>query len=147
MHLCIFLCMDLLQAISFPPWLGNELDLFRRTQPVREIKLEPADATYSVVVPPSPVVLVHPSQERRTKTRPDPSRIARNRRWFAIGGAPWVWESSGPRGKTIGFVVVYILVIFCEYCIYVYFSVCTCCRPYLSRHGSETSRTSSNALS
>ena len=88
--------MYLLQAVSFPPWLGNESDLFQCTQLVQEIKLEPADVNCSVVVPPSPVVLVHSGQERRDKSRPDPSRIPRNRRWFAIGGAPWVWEPSVP---------------------------------------------------
>jgi hypothetical protein len=107
----------------------------------------PRMSTCSVVVPPSLVVLVHSGQERRDKSRPDPSRIPRNRRWFAIGGAPWVWEPSAPRGKSVGFIVFDILVIFCALCNYVYFSACTCYRPYLSRHGSETSRTSSNALS
>ena len=103
--------------------------------------------TCSVVVPPSPVVLLHSSPERRDKIGPDPSRILRNRRWFAIGGAPWVWEPSAPRGKSVGVKGFDILVIFCAFYINVYFSACTCYRPYLSRHGSETSRTSSNALS
>ena len=66
---------------------------------------------------------------------------------FATGGAPWVWEPSAPRGESVGFVDFDILVILCVFCNYVYFSACTCYRPYLSRHGSETSRTSSNALS
>ena len=99
------------------------------------------------MVPPSPVVLLHSSPERRDKSGPDPSRILRNRRWFAIGGAPWVWKPSAPRGKSVGITGFDILVIFCAFCINVYFSACTCYRPYLSRHGSETSRTSSNALS
>ncbi len=32
-------CMYLLQAVSFPPRLGNQSDLFQCTQPVREIKI------------------------------------------------------------------------------------------------------------
>ena len=139
--------MYLLQAVSFPPWLGNESDLFQCTQPVREIKIVPADAICGVVVPPSPVALVHSGLERRDKSGPDPSRIVRNRRSFATGGAPWVWEPSTPRGKSVGIIGFDILVNFCALCNYVYFSVCTCYRPYLSRHGSEASRTSSHALS
>jgi len=51
-----------------------------------------------------------------------------------------------PSGKSVGIIGFCILVIFCAFCINVYLSACTCYRPYLSRHGSETSRTSSNAL-
>ena len=105
--------MYLLQAVSFPPWLGNESDFFQCTQLVREVKLEPAEVNCSVVVPPSPVVLVHSGQERRDKSGPDPSRIVRNRRSFATGGAPWVWEPIAPRGKSVGFVDFDILVILC----------------------------------
>ena len=104
--------MYLLQAVSFPPWLGNESDLFQCTQLVQEIKLEPADVNCSVVVPPSLLILVHSGQERRDKSGPDPSKILRNRRSFAIGGEPWVWEPSAPRGKSVGIIGFDILVRF-----------------------------------
>ena len=102
----IFLFMYLSQAVSFPPRLGNQSDLFQCIHSVREVKIQPAEATCSVVVPPSPVVLVHSSPERRDKGGPNPSRILRNRRWFAFGGAPWVWEPSAPRGKSMRCILV-----------------------------------------
>ena len=70
-----------------------------------------------------PVVLVHSSTERRDKGGPNPSRILRKRRWFAFGGAPWVWEPSAPRGKSVGITGFDTLAIFCSFCINVYFCV------------------------
>ena len=42
---CTFLCMYLPQAVSLPPSLGIESDLFQRSKLVQENELEPAVST------------------------------------------------------------------------------------------------------
>jgi hypothetical protein len=46
--------MYLPQAVSFPLPIGIESDLFRRTQLVQEVELEPAEISFCVVVALSP---------------------------------------------------------------------------------------------
>ena len=43
--------MYLPQAVSFPLAIGIEWDLFRRTQLVQEVEMEPAEISFCVVVP------------------------------------------------------------------------------------------------
>ena len=56
------------QAASLPPLLGIERDLFRCSQLVEEVELEPAVVGCSVVVPLSPATPLQSRQVRRGKT-------------------------------------------------------------------------------
>ena len=56
---CIYFCMYLSQAISFPPGLGIESDLFACVHQAEEVESEPAEVTCSAVLPPSPTELLH----------------------------------------------------------------------------------------
>ena len=47
--------MYLPQAVSFPLPIGIEWDLFRRTQLVQEVEMEPAEISFCVAVPLFPV--------------------------------------------------------------------------------------------
>ena len=87
---CIYFCMYLSQAISFPPGLGIESDLFACVHQAEEVESEPAEVTCSAVLPPSPTELLHSRHVHRGKTEPVPSRIARNPPSLVIRDAPWV---------------------------------------------------------
>ena len=138
--------MYLSQAVSLPAPIRSKSDLFLCTHLVQEIQFEPAVASCRVLVPTSPAVLVHSSQEHLRGTRPVPRRIARNPPSLDIGGAPGMQEPSAPGGKTVSIILVEILCLFFSLCNSSHFYLCTCHRPYLSRHRSEASRTSSYAL-
>ena len=49
MQFCTNVCMYLPQAVSFPLVIGIEWDLFRRTQLVQEVEMEPAEISCCVV--------------------------------------------------------------------------------------------------
>ena len=55
-------------------------------------------------------------------------------------------EPSGPGGKTVAYIFVELLGFLCCWCNYVYIYVCTYHRPYRFRYCSESSGTSSGAL-
>ena len=78
-HLCIYLCMYLSQAISLPPPLGIEWDLFRRIHPSEEVALEPMVGTCSVPAPLSPATPLLSRQVHWLKTGPFLGQIACNR--------------------------------------------------------------------
>ena len=78
-HLCIYLCMYLPQAVALPPLLGIQWDLFQHTQLVEEGELEPAVVTCGVVVLHFRAIHLQPGQVSRGKTGPILSRIAHNR--------------------------------------------------------------------
>ena len=71
--------MYLPQAVSLPPELGIEQDLFRRIHIVEDIAWEPADVTCGVAGPSSHAIPLPSRQVRRGKTGPFLCRIARNR--------------------------------------------------------------------
>ena len=50
-HLCMYLCVYLSQAVSFPPTLGIEWDLYRHVHLAKEDQFEPAVETSCVVAP------------------------------------------------------------------------------------------------
>ena len=138
--------MYLSQAVSLPAPLRVKSDLFLCLHLVQEIHLESAVVTCRVLVPTSPAVLVHSRQAHRGGKRPVPSRIARNPPSLIIGGAPGVQEPSAPGGKTVCSILVEIFDFFYSLCNFSYFYLCTCHRPYLFRHRSESSRTFSYAF-
>jgi hypothetical protein len=78
-HLHIYLCMNLPQAVSFPPQLRIDWDLSRRIPLVEEGELEPAVVGCSVAAPLFPAAPLQSRQARRGKTRPFRSRIAHDR--------------------------------------------------------------------
>ena len=51
---CIYFCVYLSQAVSCPPCIGMEWDLFCRVHLVKELQLELMLGTSRVVVPPLP---------------------------------------------------------------------------------------------
>ena len=138
--------MYLSQAVSLPAPLRVKSDLFLCLHQVQEIHLESAVVTCRVLVPTFPAVLVHSRQAHRGGMRPVPSRIARSPPSLTIGGAPRVQEPSAPGGKTVCSILVEIFCICYSLCNFSYFYFCTCHRPYLFRHRSESSRTFSYAL-
>ena len=80
MHLCIYLYVYLSQAVSCPPCIGMEWDLFCRVHLVKELQLELMLGTSRVVVPPLPAESLRSGHVRRCKNGPDLSRIARDHR-------------------------------------------------------------------
>ena len=78
-HFLTYLCMYLPQAVSLPPQLGIDWDLFQRIHLAEEDKLEPAVVGYSVAAPLSPAAPLQPRQAHRGKTGLFRCRIARNR--------------------------------------------------------------------
>ena len=62
--------------------------------------------TSSVVVPLYPAVPLRSGHVHWGKTGPFPGRIARDPPSLAIGDAPWVWEPSAPRGKSMRCILV-----------------------------------------
>ncbi len=50
-HLCMYLCAYLSQAVSFSPTLGIEWDLYWHIHLAKEDQFEPAVETSSVVAP------------------------------------------------------------------------------------------------
>ena len=138
--------MYLSQAVSLPAPLRVKSDLFLCLHLGQEVHLESAVATCRVLVPTSPTVLVYSRQAHRGGMRPVPSRIARNPPSLIIGGAPKIEEPSAPGGKTVRSILVEIFYFFYSLCNSSYFYLCTCHRPYLSRHRSESSRTFSYAF-
>ena len=78
-QLCIYLCMYLRQAVSLPPSLGIEWDLFRRIPLAEDVQLEPALTSCSVAVVLFPAAPLQPRQVHRGKTEPFRSWIARAR--------------------------------------------------------------------
>ena len=83
-QLCIYLCMYLRQAVSLPPSLGIEWDLFRRIPLAEDVQLEPALTSCSVAVVLFPAAPLQPRQVRRGKTGPVLRRIARDRRLLSV---------------------------------------------------------------
>jgi hypothetical protein len=138
--------MYLSQAVSLPTPIRIKSDLFLCTHLVQEVQLESAVATCRVLVRSSPAVLVHSRQVHRGGMRPVPSRIARNSPSPIIGCAPGVQKPSAPGGKTVWSMLVEIFYLFYSLCNSSYFYLCTCHRPSLSQHRSESSRTFSYAL-
>ena len=138
--------MYLSQAVSLPAPLRVKSDLILCTHRVQEKQLESAAVTCRVMVPTSPAVLVHSRQAHRGGMRPVPSRIARSPPFLTIRGAPRVQEPSASGGKTVRSMLVEIFDFFYSSCNFSYFYLCTCHRPYLFRHRSESSRTFSYAF-
>ena len=50
-HICMYLCVYLSQAVSFPPTLGIEWDLYWHVHLAEEDQFEPAVEASSVVAP------------------------------------------------------------------------------------------------
>ena len=139
----IYLCMFLSQAISFPPYLGIKWDLFLHVTLVKEVPL----ATCSDVEPLYPAVPpLRSGHVHWGKIGPFPGRIARDPPSLAISNAPWVWEPSAPRGKSMRCIFVELFEYLFTSCIYLFICVCTCRRLYLSRHHSESSGISPDAF-
>ena len=138
--------MYLSQAVSLPAPIRIKSDLFQCTHLVQEVQLESAVVTCRVLVPTSPAVYVHSRQAHRGGIRPVPSRIAQSPHFLTIGGAHRVQEPCAPGGKTVCSILVEIFDFFYSLCNFSYFYLCTCHRPYLYRHRSESSRTFSYAL-
>jgi hypothetical protein len=82
-HLHIYLCMYLPQAVSLPPLLGIEWGLFRRIPLTEDVQLEPAVTSCSVAAVLFPAAPLQLRQVRSGKTGPVLRRIARDRRLFA----------------------------------------------------------------
>ena len=82
-HLHIYLCMYLPQAVSHPPLLGIEWGFFRRIPLAEDVQLEPAMTSCSVAVVLFPAAPLQLRQVRSGKTGPVLRRIARDRRLFA----------------------------------------------------------------
>ncbi len=61
-HLLTYLCMNLPQAVSFPPQLRIDWDLSRRIPLVEEGELEPAVVGCSVAAPLFPAAPLEPSE-------------------------------------------------------------------------------------
>ena len=76
-HLCIYFCVYLSQAVSCPPCIGMEWDLFCRVHLVKVLLLELMLGTSRVVVPTLPAESLRSGHVRRCKNGPDLSRIAR----------------------------------------------------------------------
>ena len=71
--------MYLSQAVPRPPSLGIEWDLFRHSQLVEEVQLEPAVVTCGFAALLVPAIPLQPGQVCRGKTGPFWRRIARAR--------------------------------------------------------------------
>ena len=80
MHLCIYFYVYLSQAVSCPPCIGMEWDLFCRVYLVKELHLELMLVTSRVVGPPLPAEPLRSGHVHRCKNGPDLRRIARDRR-------------------------------------------------------------------
>ena len=102
--------------------------------------------TSSVVVPLYPAVPLRSGHVHWGKTGPFPGRISRDPPSLAIGDAPWVWEPSVPRGKSMRCIFVELFEYLFTSCIYLFICVCTCRRLYLSRNHSEWSGTSPDSI-
>jgi len=103
-HLLIYLCVNLPQAVSFPPQLRIDWDLSRRIPLVAEGELEPAVVGCSVAAPllfhAAPLQFCNPG--RRAEARPGlsgvgslttissvPAALRRDlRRHYRLGGHP-----------------------------------------------------------
>ena len=64
-HLCIYFCVYLSQAVSCPPCIGMEWDLFCRVHLVNELHSELMLVTSRVVVPPLPAEQLRSGQHVR----------------------------------------------------------------------------------
>ena len=83
-QLSIYLCMYLPQAISLPPSLGIERDLFLLNHPAEEVELEPTVVTCRVAMPLVPAVSLRSRQVHRGKSGAFLDLVARDRfhlRW------------------------------------------------------------------
>ena len=94
----IYVCMYPFQAVSLPPLLGTESDLFQRDSLSQEVQLEPALVACSVVVPHVPAVPVQSGQPGEGKAGPFLPRIARDRRYLRPELDP---ESRNPAHQAV----------------------------------------------
>ena len=82
LHLCIYLCMYLLQVVSRPPPLGIESDLFQCVQLAKEVQFKPAVVSGSVADPPFSALPPRSGQKYRGLTGRIVSGIARRRECY-----------------------------------------------------------------
>ncbi len=80
--------MYLPQAISLPPPLGTEWDLFRYIHPSEEVELEPMVGTCSVTVPLSPCNTLAFEAGVQAQNRPVPGSDRSQPASLAIGVGP-----------------------------------------------------------
>ncbi len=78
-HLCMYLCVYLSQAVSFPPTLGIEWDLYWHVHLAEEDQFEPVVKASSDVAPLFLAESLRSGHVRGSKTLPVLGKIARNR--------------------------------------------------------------------
>ena len=89
-HLLTYLSLYLSQAVSLPPQLGIQWDLFRHIQLGQDVELEPLVVSCSFIAPLFPAEPVKTGQVRKDKTGPFLRRIAPNPLLLVIGAEPWM---------------------------------------------------------
>ena len=67
-HSCMYLCVYLSQAVSYPPTLGIEWDLYWHVHLAKEDRFEPAVEASSVVAPHFLAEPLRSGHVRRSKT-------------------------------------------------------------------------------
>ena len=89
-RLLTYLSLYLSQAISLPPLLGIQCDLFRLIQLGQDVEFEPMVVSCSFIAPLFLAAPVKTGQVRKCKTGPFLSRIAPNPLFLVFAAYLWM---------------------------------------------------------